>query len=610
MTKATSRVLNQLVTAVSVFALTVQPIMAQTIAAGDGPVIGSAPNGVPMVMIETPNSQGVSHNRYDQFNVGSEGLLLNNISGNFATTQLGGIIPGNANLANGAASLILNEVVSPNPSTLAGYLEVAGARADVIVANPYGITCNGCGFLNMDRMTLATGTPTWQAGVFTGLAIDGGAIAIDENGAAARDTLRFDLLSRRISVAGAVEGQRIRVVAGRNDVVYLTDEVTPRAADGSAAPEPAIDSTVLGGMYAGSISITSTESGVGVRAPQNMAATTGDMHITADGRLVMGRASAQGQMRVQSTSSDVTVQENLAAREALEIEAARAILVETDARIVSEAALALQAGSGVTLGEDAELAAVGDLTVTAGTGDAVLGAAARILSHGDVTVQAQNITAQNDALILAGMPQNGISQGALLSLQATDTITLSGAQAASGGDIAADARVIAIAAQGELPAGRFVGQGDIAIATEQLTATGGEVVAAGDLSVTSGTAGLVIDGGTLQAGQSVSIAAGQSITNAAQILSGDQLRIIAGTELTNSGDIQAQNLLHITASALRNSGNIDAFGGALVLDGLAGFDNTAGRLSSDTGVLLELGGAHQLTAQNWGVVESGGWLTL
>lgn len=610
MTKATSRVLNQLVTAVSVFALTVQPIMAQTIAAGDGPVIGSAPNGVPMVMIETPNSQGVSHNRYDQFNVGPEGLLLNNISGNFATTQLGGIIPGNANLSNAAASLILNEVVSPNLSTLAGYLEVAGARADVILANPYGITCNGCGFLNMDRMTLATGTPTWQAGVFTGLGIDGGAIAIGENGAAARDTLRFDLLSRRISVAGAVEGQRIRVVAGRNDVVYLTDDVTPRAADGSDAPELAIDSTVFGGMYAGSISITSTESGVGVRAPQNMAATTGDMHITADGRLVMERANAQGQMRVQSTSSDVTVQESLAAREALEIAAARAILVETDARIVSEAALALQAGTGVTLGANAELAAVGNLAVDAGTGDTVLGAAARILSHGDASVQAQNITAQYDALMLAGMPQNGISQDALLSLRATNTITLSGAQAASGGDISADARIIAIAAQGELPAGRFVAQGDITLATEQLAATGGQVVAAGDLSVTSGTAGLVIDGGSLQAGQGISIAAAQSITNAAQILAGDQLQIIAGTELTNSGDIQAPNLLHITASALRNSGRIDAFSGALMLDGLTGFDNTGGRLSSDTGVLLELGGAHQLTAQNWGVVESGGWLTL
>ncbi|WP_311135642.1 two-partner secretion domain-containing protein [Yoonia vestfoldensis] len=561
-------------------------------------------------MIETPNGQGVSHNRYDQFNVGPEGLLLNNISGNFDTSQLGGIIPGNANLTNGAASLILNEVVSPNPSTLAGYLEVAGARADVIVANPYGITCNGCGFLNMDRMTLATGTPTWEAGVFTGLGIDGGAIAIGENGAAARDTLRFDLLSRRISVAGAVEGQRIRVVAGRNDVVYLTDEVTPRAADGRDAPELAIDSTVLGGMYAGSISITSTESGVGVRAPQNMAATTGDMHITADGRLVMGRASAQGQMQVQSASSDVTVQESLAAREALEIEAARAILVETDARIVSEAALVLQAGTGVTLGANAELAAVGDLGVDAGTGDAVLGAAARVLSHGDVSVQGQSITAQNDALMLAGMPQNGISQDALLSLQATDTITLSGAQAASGGDIAADARVIAIAAQSELPAGRFVAQGDITLATEQLAATGGQVVAAGDLSVTSGTVDLVIDRGSLQAGQSASLAAAQSITNAAQILAGDQLRIIAGTELTNSGDLQAQNLLHISASGLRNSGSIDAFGGGVLLDGLAGFDNTGGRVSSDIGILLELSGAHQLTASNWGVVESGGWLTL
>ncbi|WP_322896076.1 MULTISPECIES: filamentous hemagglutinin N-terminal domain-containing protein [unclassified Yoonia] len=626
MTKATSRVLNQLVTAVSVFALTMQPIMAQTVAAGDGPVIGNAPNGVPMVMIETPNGQGVSHNRYDQFNVGPDGLLLNNISGNFDTTQLGGIIPGNANLANGgAASLILNEVVSPNPSTLAGYLEVAGARADVIVANPYGITCDGCGFLNMDRMTLATGTPTWEAGVFTGLGIDGGAIAIGENGAAARDTLRFDLLSRRISVAGAVEGQRIRVVAGRNDVVYLTDEVTPRAVDGSDAPELAIDSSVLGGMYAGSISITSTESGVGVRAPQNMAATTGDMHITADGRLVMGRASAQGQMQVQSTSSDVTVEESLAAREALEIEAARAILVETDARIVSEAALALQAGSGVTLGEGAELAAIGDLTLTTGTGDAVLGAAARVLSHGDVSVQARNIKAQADAVLLAGMARNGVAQDATLALQAVESITLSDAQAASGGDISADARIIAIAAQGDLPAGRFVAQGDIALATEQLTATGGQVIAGGNLSVTAVDTGMVIDGGSLQAGQGISIAAGQSLqvdaglqavagdvalaaqgdlTLEGQALTGGSVTLQAGGDLATHAVLQAAEAIAMSARNIYNSGNVQTGAGAI--------DLAAGSLNN-TGLIVA---ADDLTIfktdslTNAGILQSAGLLSV
>lgn len=58
-----------------------------------------------------------------------------------------------------SAQVILNEVVSANRSRLAGFTEVAGGKADVVVANPYGITCSGCGFINTDRVTLTTGKP-------------------------------------------------------------------------------------------------------------------------------------------------------------------------------------------------------------------------------------------------------------------------------------------------------------------------------------------------------------------------------------------------------------------------------------------------------------------
>ncbi|WP_323840913.1 two-partner secretion domain-containing protein, partial [Photorhabdus africana] len=76
-----------------------------------------------------------------------QGVILNN-SHQATQTQLGGMVAGNPWLAKGDASVILNEVNSHDRSHLNGWIEVAGHKAEVIIANPSGITCNGCGFIN------------------------------------------------------------------------------------------------------------------------------------------------------------------------------------------------------------------------------------------------------------------------------------------------------------------------------------------------------------------------------------------------------------------------------------------------------------------------------
>lgn len=50
------------------------------------------------------------------------------------------MIQGNDWLAKGEAKIILNEVNSRDPGQLNGFIEVAGKKADVIIANPAGIT--------------------------------------------------------------------------------------------------------------------------------------------------------------------------------------------------------------------------------------------------------------------------------------------------------------------------------------------------------------------------------------------------------------------------------------------------------------------------------------
>ena len=71
--------------------------------------------------------------------------------------RVAGWVQGNPNLARGEAKVILNEVNSANPSRLKGYVEVAGKKADVVIANPSGIQCDGCGVINAGRATFTTG---------------------------------------------------------------------------------------------------------------------------------------------------------------------------------------------------------------------------------------------------------------------------------------------------------------------------------------------------------------------------------------------------------------------------------------------------------------------
>ena len=120
------------------------------------PVVLQTANGLPQVNIQTPNDQGLSHNRYTHFDVDTQGAILNNSRKN-TQTQQGGWIQGNPYLAGGEAKVILNEVNSNHPSQLKGYVEVAGKKADVIIANPNGIHCQGCGIINAERASFTTG---------------------------------------------------------------------------------------------------------------------------------------------------------------------------------------------------------------------------------------------------------------------------------------------------------------------------------------------------------------------------------------------------------------------------------------------------------------------
>ena len=132
------------------------PITPDSTIPAYAPTISHSPNGIEIVEITTPNAKGISNNHYVDFNVKPQGVILNNSLESITHTQLAGLIPSNPHLYNSTASLILNQVTSTNPSHLLGLLEVAGTKANVLIANPNGIACKSCGFSNIANLTLST----------------------------------------------------------------------------------------------------------------------------------------------------------------------------------------------------------------------------------------------------------------------------------------------------------------------------------------------------------------------------------------------------------------------------------------------------------------------
>ena len=283
-----------------------QPLLAQAdgiAVSGPGTTLGQAGNGVPVVNIATPNGSGLSHNQFKDYNVGPNGVILNNATGAVQSTQLGGIIVGNPNLKGGAANVILNEVNGGSPSQLRGYTEVAGQSAKVIVANPYGISCNGCGFINTPNVTLTTGKPVIdKVGRLDHYQVDGGAVTIDGQGLNASNVDRFEIITRTAKINAKINARQLTVIAGRNDVDAQSLKTTVRADDGSAKPELAIDSSALGGMYAGAIKLVGTEAGVGVKLDGTLAASGGDIQLDANGHLSMAQAAASGAVDIKAAS--------------------------------------------------------------------------------------------------------------------------------------------------------------------------------------------------------------------------------------------------------------------------------------------------------------------
>ncbi|WP_448511158.1 hemagglutinin repeat-containing protein, partial [Photorhabdus sp. MH8.4] len=266
------------------------------------PTILNSANGTPQIDIQTPNAAGISHNTYTQFDIDKRGVILNN-SHDTVQTQLGGMVAGNPWLAKAEAKIILNEVNSINTSKLNGWIEVAGQKADVIIANPAGITCNGCGFINAHRATLTTGQAMMEQGRLKGFDIERGEVRIEDLGLDSSQQNYTEIIARSVVINGKLHAKDLKITTGRNIVDAAHQNIEKKTADSSKNPSFTLDVAALGGMYANKIVLVGTEFGVGVRNAGHIGATAGDVRLTVDGQIAnSGTIAARSNTTIKAES--------------------------------------------------------------------------------------------------------------------------------------------------------------------------------------------------------------------------------------------------------------------------------------------------------------------
>ncbi|MDY0745366.1 hemagglutinin repeat-containing protein [Paucibacter sp. R3-3] len=558
------------------------------------PTVLTAPNNVALVNIQTPSAAGVSRNSYSQFDVQKNGAILNNSRAN-VQTQLGGWVQGNPWLATGSARLIVNEVNSNAASQLQGYIEVAGQKADLVIANPSGLVVNGAGFINAGGVTLTTGTPQYgSAGSLTGYQVRQGSIVVNGAGLDASSTDYARLLARAIELNAGVWAPQIQAITGSNDIAAdLDSRPAPAAADPGTAPRFALDVSALGGMYAGKIVLIGTELGLGVNNAGTLSATDrGGLTLSTSGWL-----ANSGTVASSGADQDLSIQ----------------------ARGVANSGT-LSSQHDLQLHDTSTAGAPDTGTVNSGQ----ITAARQVLAQADQFDNRGTITAPRLELSARRLGNSGkLEQTGGQDLQI---------QADQLGNVGVDARIgtpPSVAVIPPTPGTPDTPDAPVAAVPPSTAAGGGQLVAVGApapvevLAPGRISASQLDNTGRIAANGATDLATTQGLTNSGLL----QLRSLdaAGSVDNSQGTIQVQHWqgqqdqivnrggslsssssLNLKARGLDNAGGQIASAADVSIELSAGLDNRAGVLSAAAAMTLSSGDANN----GGGVFVSGGPMQL
>ncbi|TDP20778.1 filamentous hemagglutinin [Enterobacter sp. AG326] len=588
----------------------IMPAQAAIVAGNtDKPAIHTDASGATIVDINKASAGGVSHNVYSEFNVDSNGVILNN-SGTATNTQLAGQIDGNANMAGGSAKVILNEVRSSDPSQLNGMVEVAGQSAQVIIANPSGITCDGCGFINTNHATLTTGTATYDnKGNVTGLDVSKGQVTITGKGMDTRSTQYTDIIARSVKVNAKVQANELNIVTGNNHIDKYGH--VQKKYDSSNAPDVALDVSALGSMYANKIYMEGTDAGVGVHIDRADLTASDTLSINVDGVVENNGGHISGKNAATVMGSDVLNHNGQITSEGMVSVAADNTLDNTNG--VIKAAMVNLSGKNTVNSHgsiqgsqntfitadsldnsDGEILSNGDLTIgraswnynaqgvnnTHGRIDAkgalnvdaasLNNSAGRVETNGAMAVNVDTLTNDN-GLISAGNGWNMINasmlnndNGVIQSLGSDSQLQVSGNNMLSNrnGSIHSDGSVSINGALDNMSGTIAAGKDLFMYGTSYYSDLASKMEAGGNIDMT--VTGTFQNAGTLKAGQDMMLNIGSNgwnnyggpAHNSGSIAAGGRLALqMNSSQFDNSGDITA-NQLDLQLADLSNSGSI------------------------------------------------------
>ena len=391
------------------------------------PQVEETANSIPLVNITAPSSGGVSRNEYETFNVPDKGAILNN-SYTLSKTELAGYVQGNNNMAERPAKIIVNEVTGAGSTSMDGFLEVAGNRADVVIANPNGITVNGGGFINTGKAFLTTGKPVYDGeDHLQRFDITGGDILIEGKGLGGKETGSLAILSRAVKINAGIWAKDLHITTGANTVDAKTLEASAIEGKGGR-PAFALDTAAIGGMYAGRITLVGTEKGLGVN---NSGTWSAEDNLTLDwnGDLKnSGTIYSKGNtdLRASRLENDKTIaaERNLSA--------AAKENIRNQGKLLAGENMGIYAGKTL---DNAGHAMESGNNLSIETGDAINNAAGTIKSGGSQQIKAGhtltntegtlaadgNINIQTDKMTGDGIVSAGKKAGILLEKDFTNT---------------------------------------------------------------------------------------------------------------------------------------------------------------------------------------------
>ena len=311
-------------------ALANEPSIIADPGASNRPDILKAPNETLIINITNPDRKGVSINEYSRFNTPTTGTILNNSNKNI-DTKIAGQIDANYRLTK-EASLIINKVNSAEKSSLKGNLEVAGSRADVVIANPNGISVDGLNMINSRSLTLTTGNINKLSPKEIEL-ISNNSIDIVGDGLNDKSSDYTNVISNAVNLNSNIHANELNIIGEKavgSSSGKLYNDVKAKNQENSFS----LDSSALGGMYANKIKLVGTSNGVGVNN-NGLVIANNNIEISLDGDIVNAGAIASN----KDTSIKVNTITNkdealIAAKESLDIKAET--LVNTSSQIYAK----------------------------------------------------------------------------------------------------------------------------------------------------------------------------------------------------------------------------------------------------------------------------------